>query len=86
MIVDDMVSALSAKNNFGQLLDAAQRRPVTVTKKGRPVVVVESLERHEQRRKRAEKRLLALMDRSQIKAEKAGLTEEKLQSLLEDSV
>jgi PHD/YefM family antitoxin component YafN of YafNO toxin-antitoxin module len=30
------VSSLDAKNRFGQLLDAAQRAPVTVTKKGRP--------------------------------------------------
>jgi prevent-host-death family protein len=36
------VSSLDAKNQFGQLLDSAQRAPVTVTKKGRPAAVVMS--------------------------------------------
>ena len=33
-----------AKNQFGSLLDMAQRNPVTIDKKGRPVAVVMSLE------------------------------------------
>lgn len=32
-----VMTALEAKNGFGQFLDAAQREPVTVTKNGRPV-------------------------------------------------
>ena len=31
------MTALEAKNGFGQFLDAAQRAPVTVTKNGREV-------------------------------------------------
>ena len=31
------IAAREAKNQFGQLLDAVQRAPVRVTKKGRPV-------------------------------------------------
>lgn len=38
------VSAKEAKEGFGALLDAAQREPVTITKKGRPVAVVLSKE------------------------------------------
>jgi antitoxin Phd len=38
------VSSLDAKNRFGQSLDAAQRAPVTVIKKGRPAAVVMSIE------------------------------------------
>ena len=36
------VAAKEAKNAFGALLDDAQRAPVVVEKKGRPVVVVVS--------------------------------------------
>lgn len=38
------LSAKNAKTNFGMLLDMAQRQPVTIEKKGRPVVVVLSLQ------------------------------------------
>jgi antitoxin Phd len=38
------VSAKEAKDGFGALLDAAQREPVTITKKGRAVAVVLSRE------------------------------------------
>ena len=38
------ISSVDAKNRFGQLLDAAQRAPVAVTKKGRPAAVVMSVE------------------------------------------
>ena len=44
------MTALEAKNRFGQLIDAAQRRPVTVTKNGRAAVVVMSVEDYERRR------------------------------------
>ena len=37
-------AAKEAKNGFGRLLDAAQREPVTIEKKGRPVAVVLSVE------------------------------------------
>ena len=36
------IPALEAKNHFGQLIEAAQRQPVTVTKQGRPAIVVMS--------------------------------------------
>lgn len=38
------MAALQAKNRFGELLDAAQRGPVTIEKHGRPVAVVVSAE------------------------------------------
>lgn len=40
------VAALEAKNRFGELLDNAQREPVTIEKHGRPVAVVMSAERY----------------------------------------
>ncbi|MFQ5730104.1 MAG: type II toxin-antitoxin system Phd/YefM family antitoxin [Waddliaceae bacterium] len=36
--------AAEAKTNFGALLDSAQREPVTISKKGRPVAVLMSME------------------------------------------
>ncbi len=36
--------ATDAKNEFGRLLDTAQREPVTIEKKGRPVAVIMSME------------------------------------------
>lgn len=40
-------SALEAKNRLGQILDAAQREPVTITRHGRPVVVVLAVQDYE---------------------------------------
>jgi len=36
--------SLAAQNQFGTLIDASQRQPVTVTRHGRPVAVVISYE------------------------------------------
>lgn len=38
------VAAREAKNRFGQLIDDAQRGPVTIEKNGRPFAVVQSYE------------------------------------------
>lgn len=38
------MAALEAKNRFGELLDAAQREPVTIEKHGRAVAVMVSAE------------------------------------------
>jgi antitoxin Phd len=38
------ISARDAKNHFGELLDSAQRAPVRITKNGRGVAVLLSLE------------------------------------------
>ena len=42
-----MISAIVAKNRFGQLLDATQRKPMTVTRNGRPAAAMLSVEDHE---------------------------------------
>lgn len=36
------LTSMEAQNRFGELLDAAQREPVTVTRRGRPVAFVVS--------------------------------------------
>lgn len=43
----EIFAAKDAKNNFGRLLDTAQRRPVTIQKKGRNVAVVLSYDTYE---------------------------------------
>jgi len=40
--------ATEAKNKFGELLEAAYREPVEISKKGRPVAVLLSLEAYEE--------------------------------------
>jgi prevent-host-death family protein len=78
------ISAIDAKNRFGQLLDAAQRAPVTVTKKGRPAAVVMSVEDYERMRGTAWARLLATMEAARKEAVGRGLTDELLDELLAD--
>ncbi len=41
------MTATKAKYEFGRLLDAAQREPVTIEKNGRPVAVMLCLEEYE---------------------------------------
>jgi len=43
------MTSLAAQNQFGALIDASQRQPVTVTRHGRPVAVVLSYEDYLQR-------------------------------------
>lgn len=38
------ITSTKAKSNFGELIDTAQREPVTIEKQGRPVAVVVSIE------------------------------------------
>lgn len=37
------ITSSTAQNNFGELLDTAQREPVTIEKRGRPVAVIVSM-------------------------------------------
>lgn len=74
--------ALEAKNHFGQLIEAAQRQPVTVTKQGRPAVVVMSAYEFESYQKQAGDRVLLTMDDMQSQAKEQGLTTEILSELL----
>ena len=64
-------SAKEAKNRFGELLDRAQRGPVTIEKKGRPVAVVLSAHEYEAY-KRFEEAENALWLERVRKAEKKG--------------
>lgn len=78
------MTALDAKNRFGRLIDLAQRAPVTVTKNGRPSVVVMSADAYERRRKAAADRLGAALERVRREAARNGLTQDDLDALLAD--
>ena len=41
-----ILPAAEAKNNFGKMIDTAQREPITIEKKGRAVAVVLSMEEY----------------------------------------
>ena len=78
------IAARVAKNRFGLLLDAAQSAPVTVTKKGRAVGIVMSIEHYERLRGVAWAQLSATMNRIGASASAHGLTDAKLDALLVD--
>jgi prevent-host-death family protein len=44
LVHNNMIDAREAKNNFGALIDAAQRRPITIRKHGRKVAIMLSPE------------------------------------------
>ena len=43
------ITSVEAQNRFGQLLDTAQREPITITRRGRPVAMLLAVEDFEQR-------------------------------------
>lgn len=78
------ITARDAKNRFGQLLQSAQQGPVRVTRNGRPVGVMMSVQQFERLRGAAWERLAATMDRLGREASAKGLTDAVLESLLAD--
>ena len=78
------ITARDAKNRFGQLLDAAQRTPVRVTRNGRAVTVMLSVQHYERLRGAAWERLAATMDIMGGEASTNNLTDAKLEKLLAD--
>ena len=78
------LTAREAKNRFGQLLDAAQRAPVRITRNGRAVAVMLSTQLYDQLRGSAWERLTVTMDAMGEEASARGLTDAKLEALLAD--
>lgn len=78
------IAVREARNQFGHLLDAAQTAPVRVTKKGRPVGVVMSMQQYERLRGAAWVRLTETMDRMGAEATARGLTDADLDTLVGD--
>lgn len=78
------ITARDAKNGFGRLLDAVQRTPVRVTRNGRAVGVMMSIQQFERLRGAAWENLTATMDALGQEASANGLTEATLEALLAD--
>jgi prevent-host-death family protein len=78
------IAARDAKNQFGQLLESAQRGPVRVLRRGRPAGVLLSEEQYQRLRGLAWDRLQATISSMRTQAADQGLTEEKLAEILAD--
>ncbi|WP_419949786.1 type II toxin-antitoxin system prevent-host-death family antitoxin [Candidatus Palauibacter sp.] len=78
------INAKEAENRFDQLLRAARRGSVRVTRNGTPVGVVLSVEQFERLRGTAWDGLAAAMDAMSQEAAANGLTPAALESLLSD--
>lgn len=79
-----VTTARDAKNRFGQLLDSAQRGPVSITKNGRVVTVMLSIEQYRRLRGAAWDRLTRAMATMSAEAASKGLTDATLEALLAD--
>ena len=78
------VTALEAKNRFGEVLEAAQRQPVSITRNGRPSVVMISAESYARRQRMARERLRHAMRRAGEHAAAQGMNDDVLDHLLAD--
>ena len=78
------VTALEAKNRLGEVLEAAQRQPVSITRNGRPSVVMISAESYARRQNMARERLRASLHRAGDHAAAKGLDQDVLDRLLAD--
>ncbi|HLI18849.1 MAG TPA: type II toxin-antitoxin system Phd/YefM family antitoxin [Rhodanobacteraceae bacterium] len=87
------LTSVEAQNRFGELLDAAQREPVTVTRRGRPVAFVvspqdmrEVLDARNQRSKAvAEFEAWSVQARKHAKPAANKLTQEQINELVREA-
>ena len=78
------VSAIDAKQGFAEMLDAAQREPVTIQRQERDVAVVLSIAEYEKLTGLNVDEFQRFCDLVGERAAARGLTEEKLADLLAD--
>jgi hypothetical protein len=79
-----VITALEAKTRFGEVMETAQRQPVSITRNGRPSVVMVSADSYARRQRMARERLLHTLDRAGEYAVAQGLNDEVLATLLAD--
>ncbi len=79
-----VLTANQAKTHFGEFIDKAQKEPIKVTRRGRTVGVMVSEEEYEAMQQFYANRLLHSLDKAGREASEKGITEEKLQRLLDD--
>lgn len=78
------VAATEAKNRLGAILDAAQREPIVIRRQDRDIAVVLSMADYDRLRSSNVSAFLTLRDEIAAEAAKAGLTEERLDELVND--
>lgn len=79
------ISATDAKQRFAEVIDAAQREPVTIRRQKRDVAVVLSPQEYDRLRAANVVELERLCDIVGRRARARGLTEEKLAEILADN-
>ena len=77
-------SATEAKQGFGEVLDAAQREPVTIRRQKRDVAVVLSMAEYQKLTRLNVEEFQHFCDLVGERAAERGLSEEKLADLLAD--
>ncbi len=78
------VAATEAKNRLGAILDEAQREPIVIRRQDRDIAVVMSMADYERLRSGNVRAFLELRSQVAVQAAAAGLTEDRLASLLTD--
>ena len=79
-----IVSATEAKQSFGAVIDKAQREPVMIRKQNRDVAVIMSIEDYQRITRGNIQEFQQFRDDVGKKAQKRGLTQDKLNELLND--
>ena len=80
------IAAKEAKIHFGQLLDTAQREPVTIEKHGRPVAVIMSSHEYEELKLARLREKLAIGEEQANRGEFADYSLEKVIAKLDKRV
>ncbi len=78
-----VVSATEAKQTFGALLDAARREPIIIQKQNRNVAALIAIEDLNRIRQMDIEELHILFDEAKRQSREAGLSEGKLNELLD---
>lgn len=78
------VTATEAKQGLAAVIEAAAKEPVVIRRQKRDVAVVMSVQEYERLTRLNVAEFRQFCDRVGAKAREAGLTEEKLNQLLED--
>ena len=78
------VAATEAKNRLGAILDEAQREPIVIRRQDRDIAVVMSMADYERLKSGNVRAFLELRSVVAAQSAAAGLTEDRLASLLTD--
>ncbi len=78
------IAATEAKNRLGALLDEAQREPIVIRRQDRDIAVVMSMADYERLKSGNVRAFLELRSEVATQSAAAGLTEDRLASLLTD--